>query len=836
MKILQNARYQVRTLLRSWFIEEQPGLPYADGTPPLSLREQRRLVRRHRLVDLLPYEQWDPESGLFINADGSRGFILEAVPPTGLAPSALNVLSGLFNVGLPPETLVQIMLYASPDIQPLLDHWRTLRGEGVYGRLAEQRLARLAPGNWESLLDDHPMPLRDFRLFVSLLRPAGFEEEAAAKELLRRWRNAFVGILESAGIICKPLDATGLINLLDTLLNPRAGRRPRLRWERRRALREQLGDGETSLHVGREGLTLSRAGLQLSVCPYSVRQYPESWAGWQSADFIGDLFSNSLRLPCPFLYTLNVSVPDQSAAQSRAQLKALRATQMADSPIGRLLPAWGERRTDWRFVNRMTESGHRLLSAQHQFLLFAPCAQAEFAEQRLNALFESRGWLLRRDRFIALHAFLSALPLSWVESLGRESQVLSRFRTMLTWSVVNTAPWIAEWKGTGTPLLLLAGRRGQVMALDPFDNDQGNFNCAVAAASGAGKSFFTQELLVSLLGSGGRAWVIDSGRSYERIGRLAGGTYLDFDSAANINLNPFAYMREEATDLPMLKALLARMAAGRQPLNSLQLAHLERALQATWRAYGRDAGVSAVADHLAASKDESARRVGSMLYPFTRSGSYGRWFDGPVGLSLDNDLVVLELGGLDDKPELQGVVLLLLMLCINQEMCHGDRARRKLCIIDEAWRLMAGGDAGRFIETGYRTARKFGGAYMTITQGIDDYYRSPTAQAALYNSDWLFLMRQRPESLRAAGEEGRLHLDENLLRLLSSLETRQGKYSEIAVMAPGGGVAMGRLLVDPFSEKLYTTRAEEYAALERLRREGYGLVDAIKKLLEEKAR
>ena len=836
MKLLQTAGYQVRTLLRSWFTEEQPGLPYAGDSLPLNLREQRLLVRRHRLADLLPYEQWDAEHELFINADGGRGFILEAVPPTGLDSSSLNVLSGLFNVGLPEGTCVQIMLYASPDIQPVLDRWRALRGEGVYGDLAEHRLRRLAPGNWESLLADHPMPLRDFRLFISLLRPADREDPETAFELLRRWRGAFSGILESAGIACRGLDAAAFLGLLDTMLNPRAARCPKLLWDRRRALREQLGDGETLLSVGRDGLEFSRDGLSLAVRPYSVRQYPESWAGWQSGELIGDLFSNSLRLPCPFLYTLNVTVPEQADAQARAQLKALRATQMADSPIGRFLPMWADRRADWRFVNRMAQSGHRMLSAQHQIVLFAPRVQAEFAEQRLSALFESRAWLLRRDRFIALHAFLSALPLSSVEGLSREAQVLSRFRTMLTWSVVNTAPWIAEWKGTGTPLLLLAGRRGQLMEIDPFDNDQGNFNCAVAAASGAGKSFFTQELLVSLLGSGGRSWVIDSGRSYERLCRLAGGAYLDFESAADVNLNPFSYVRDMEVELPMLKSLLARMAAGNQPLNSLQASHLERALQAAWRAHGRDAGVSAVADHLTAAKDESARRVGDMLYPFTRRGSYGRWFEGKAGLSLDNDLVVLELGGLDDKPELQGVVLLLLMLRINQEMCHGDRARRKLCIIDEAWRLMAGGDAGRFIETGYRTARKFGGAYMTITQGIDDYYRTPTAQAAFYNSDWLFLMRQRPESLRAASKGGRLHLDESLIRLLSSLETRQGKYSELAVLAPGGGVALGRLLVDSFSEKLYTTRAEEYAALERLRRQGRGLVESIEQLLVEQAR
>ena len=36
------------------------------------------------------------------------------------------------------------------------------------------------------------------------------------------------------------------------------------------------------------------------------------------------------------------------------------------------------------------------------------------------------------------------------------------------------------------PLLMLLGRRGQIMHIDPFDNKKGNFNVAVAAGSGNG--------------------------------------------------------------------------------------------------------------------------------------------------------------------------------------------------------------------------------------------------------------------------------------------------------------------------------------------------------------
>jgi len=464
-------------------------------------------------------------------------------------------------------------------------------------------------------------------------------------------------------------------------------------------------------------------------------------------------------------------------------------------------------------------------------VLFAAQGDGDEAEQRLNALFDSRGWTLQKDRFTALHAFLTALPLMPGPSFVEEMRILGQLRTFLTWSCVNTAPLLGEWKGTGSPLLMLLGRRGQIMHIDPFDNKKGNYNVAVAAASGAGKSFFTQEMVTSLLGTGGRVWVIDSGGSYERLCRLVGGTYLEFSEGTLINLNPFTGIRDIVDEMPLLKAVLAQMAAPMQGLNSLQTAFLEEAIKRVWDEQGNAAAITQVAAWLLGHDDEGARRVGRMLYPYTREGSYGRFFEGPSNVDLDNPFVVLELGELDTRPDLQTVVLLLLMMRITETMYLGDRNQRKLCIIDEAWRLMGQGNAGQFIEQGYRTARKFGGAFMTITQGIDDYFKSGTSKAALDNADWVFLLRQKGESIKAAENSDRLMLDEPLRKLLTSVDTQQGKYSEIAILGPGG-TAVGRLVVDPFTEKLYSTRAEEYTAIESMQRQGMSLVDAIERLVK----
>ena len=65
-------------------------------------------------------------------------------------------------------------------------------------------------------------------------------------------------------------------------------------------------------------------------------------------------------------------------------------------------------------------------------------------------------------------------------------------------------PIHGEWSGTSTPGMLFHGRRGQVMNWNPFDNNSGNFNCAVLGKSGGGKSIFMQDILFNGLRGGAR--------------------------------------------------------------------------------------------------------------------------------------------------------------------------------------------------------------------------------------------------------------------------------------------------------------------------------------------
>lgn len=821
-----------------------------DKLPP-SQHRIREFFDTHRLADLLPFESYDAETGLFHN-DDSFGFTYELHPVTGADESAARILAGIFTQGLPDRISFQFTLWASPTVMPRLTRWARARqpdGENdksgavgssgrddqrshnIFRSLARRRVDYLARGAHTSLLSTQPMLVRDCRLIVSVILPKPLPSRRVYVERqAMQLRKALLGSFNSAGLYGDHLDADAFVDLIDDILNPRAGmdeKRDRQRWDELSLIRDQVVRPDTSLLIGRDGMMLNNTDVRA----FSVRTYPSAWALWGMSELVGDFFQDSLRIPCPFLFTVNIHIPDQVAAKNVTKLKAARATQASESPVGRFVPVWRDKKAEWDYVNKKVEEGHTLCRVSHQMVLFAAAGEGDTAANAVKSLFKSKGWDLVLDRFIQVHALLSALPFTLSPTMVREMEKLGRMRTMLTWSAANLLPVIGEWKGGGSPVLMLVGRRGQLFYTDPYDNDKGNYNVAVAAASGAGKSFFVQEMALAIRGMGGRAWIIDVGRSYMRLANIIGGMYLEFGPNSNLNLNPFTRIEDWADEgLPMLKPLLAQMASPSAPVSDIQASFIEQALNHAWAQYGNDATITPVAQFLLEHSDPRAQDLGVQLFPYTKDGMYARFFEGPSTITFDNPFVVLELGELNNKPDLQSVVVLILMMQIAQAMYLGDRSIRKMCIIDEAWRLMSSGNAGKFIEEGYRVARKHGGNFVTITQGIDDYYKSETAKAALQNADWVYLLRQKPESIQQLAKSDRLVMNDFMNRALRSVDTKQGQYSELMVYGPNGWT-IGRLMVDPFAEKLYSTKAEEYDAIERMLAQGLTLEQAIEELV-----
>lgn len=830
---------------------------------PTPLRRVHDLVNTPRLSAWLPYSAYLAEEQVFVNEE-SIGFVLETHPQAGGDDEMANILHSIITA-CPTGTGIQFILFASPNIRPTIKEYGSLRLEDPdpvdpegrvvrstnYHRTAARRRGDFyLQGTSKSLVKGFPYLLRNHRLIISLSLPGGTDDIGRVEQLLTL-REGMRATLNAGGYPNIVWQADHLVNWVADILNPDrlAGvEHMPLSYDPHSDLRDQMISPDTVTLVDPSHLASMKAdgGHKTAVRFLSVKAYPREFTLWQSGAMAGDMFQVALQYPCPFMIALGVHIPDQDAQKTMAFAKGARATQMAGSDMGRMMPDWADKQADWRMATTAVGRGEFLVKMYHQIALFSPPERSHQAEHAARAIWRARGFELVTDTFMQVQALLASLPLSLTPQFTADLTSMKRIHTKTSMNAIHTAPLIAEWTGTGTPVLLLGGRRGSLMSFDFHDNTQGNYNVAIAGASGSGKSVALNEICMSFLGVGRKVRIIDVGRSYQKQCELLGGTFLDFDEGSLLCLNPFSMVEDIDADMEFLKPLFVQMIAPGgitpqgTPVSDFEKSHIELALRAVWLEKGISASVTDVAEYLkvgckdADGKcDPRVRDLGFMLLPFTADGMYGRWFDGPANVDLSSDFVVLELQSLDGKPELQTVVLFTLIYRVMREMSALRGICRGLFLIDEAWKLLAGGMAGDFIEAGFRTARKFGWSFATATQGVNDYYKTPGAQAALDNADWLLLLRQKEESIETVQRAGRLVLNEHMKRLLLSLRTERGQYSEIYIHSPMGS-GVGRLLLDPFSLLLYSSTDQDFAAVAARRERGMSLVEAMEDVLRER--
>lgn len=836
----------------------------ADAVPRALLED---IAKIPRLTGILPYLGWMQNEKLFVLDQGAFGgkpeqnigFCIETMPQTGSNEEMERVMASLF-MSCPPGTGIQVSLYASPHILPVLRdqanrlpvdgdktdaEWEDRRNRNVFRAVARRRIDYYLEGTDKSLFSHHVYLLRNYRCVISITTPLSPSIPADVEEAIRIRESAHA-TLRSAHLPGWDWGPNDLLNFVADFFDHervfgRAADKP-IEYDDSRPLRSHLSNLEIASSVADSFIKFRKeGGEETALQCFSVRQYPRYYRLGNMGALIGDYYQMALAIPCPFLITMGAVILDYESARTKAQMKAARATQAAGSYMAHFQPDLQDRKRDWDMVLRAFDNGRNVVQMYHQIVLLSRIQDVARVEHAVRAVWRARGFDLAKDVYLIHQALTAAMPCTLTPGLQADLKMFGRTGTKTADNAVMTSPLIAEWKGTETPVLTLFGRRGQIMTFDLFDNKGGNYNFAVAALSGSGKSVFVNEMAFRYLGTGTKVWIIDVGRSYRNLCELLDGEFIEFsDERSNtICLNPFSMVVDINNDMEMLLPLVAQMASPREPLDNYSYAALAAAIKRVWDAKGKAATISDIYDLLKTGRlsedgelERDLSRLATALEPYTRHGVYASYFEGEANIQFHKSFVVLELEELKSKKDLQAVVMQLMMYRITQEM-YLDRSRRKLVIIDEAWDLMGSGSSAGFIEAGYRRARKYGGAFGTITQSVEDYYKNDATKAAIQNADWLFLLRQKPESIDRLGKEGKLHVDEWMKRQLSSVATEHGYYSEIFVHGPMGS-GVGRLILDPFSMLLYSTRAEDFQAIKTLKDQGMPVIEAIETILRQR--
>ncbi len=832
-------------------------LPFGLGVSPDSPAEQ--------FAAWLPYMGYLDAERIFANRDG-MGFMLELMPQSGADDRMAEVLVSLY-ANCPAGTGVQVHLFASPHIRPQLrryanlrvededqldkaQHWgRPARNENLFRALARQRVGHLLAGAQKSLTAGFHYTIRDFRLMLSVTLPSDPENLSKREELLAL-RDSMASTLRSASLPNRVCDAADLINWCAIFTNPdrlSGTDAPDVNYDDGRELRDQIVDFDTIQDPHPSGLTFWKESSPdvLEARFYSIKSFPERFALWQMGSLIGDLKQPALQYSAPFLLTLGVHVLDPNATKQVVTANHVRATQNAKSKMADVMPDVKKKLDDWTAAADAIDTGGNLVSMYHQLAIFSKPEKAAAAHEAANAIWRGRGFTLNADAYMHRQALLASLPMTLTERFHKDLAKMRRVTRKTMANAIHLAPLIAEWRGTRTPALVFGGRRGQLMTLDLFDNDLGNYNFAIIGAPGSGKSVLMNEMAWSYRAIGAKVWMLDLGRSFEKLCRKARGTYIEFKPDVDICLNPFSIVQDINEDIDMLVPGISKMASMQHSLEEVQYKAISAMVLKLWRQYGQDLTITGLRDafrtgtleELGAINDQRIKDLAIMLNPYAKGGQYERFFEGRANVDFSNDFIVIENEELKRRPDLHAVVNILLLHQITGEM-YLTRNRRKVLFIDELKQQL--GDIGAddpvkaaVVEEAARRARKYGGALGTATQSADDYYGSAQMEAAFNCSDWVFLLRQKPESIEMLDRKGRLTMDEPKKRLLNSLRTEAGAFSELYISSPvGEGVA--RNILDPATHLLFSNKLEDNAPIDELRAQGYSIDEAIATLLRQR--
>jgi conjugal transfer ATP-binding protein TraC len=93
------------------------------------------------------------------------------------------------------------------------------------------------------------------------------------------------------------------------------------------------------------------------------------------------------------------------------------------------------------------------------------------------------------------------------------------------------------------------------------------------------------------------------------------------------------------------------------------------------------------------------------------------------------------------------------------------------------------------------------------------------------------MLNQVPEAIQQLSESKKMAVTAHIEAKMKSVKTVAGKYAEILIKSYKG-YTVGRLLLDPFSLMLYSTKADEFAAVNDLREQGLSVQEAVQRLVD----
>lgn len=395
----------------------------------------------------------------------------------------------------------------------------------------------------------------------------------------------------------------------------------------------------------------------------------------------------------------------------------------------------------------------------------------------------------------AYHIFRSSLPGS-VEPLDRWVKVKGRM-------AADLVPLQRGFGSQDPPLCLFRNSTGGLVPLDLYSTSGGAKApiAFVSGATGQGKSYLINQLILQHLVDDPLVIILDIGGSYAPLVSLLKGQYLTFDPQCPFCFNPLqVYAANEqvngglakeptaAQRMRLCRAIECLVTLPTDPGGQLPehwIAKIDTALIAVFQqAVSRGQSYVTTTDlfrRLRAYEiqgDVDAKLLADRLQLFVEGGLYGQWTAGPTTINLRHQLLCFDLQGISQDVRLARALVPLIIHYIH-DLVMTNRARKKILVFDEMWRFIENPRLMEFIVSAWKTFRKENVLLIGSTQNLrSDIAANPVVAGAVVQSteSWFLLPQGKKEEVDAVVDL--LNLTEGQRDILEHLKQTHGTNRE----------------------------------------------------------
>ncbi len=401
-------------------------------------------------------------------------------------------------------------------------------------------------------------------------------------------------------------------------------------------------------------------------------------------------------------------------------------------------------------------------------------------------------------------AFKSVMPfLSLAPTLEKKSK-----RNVLTSGAASTYMFTSFEMSDDTGVLLgLNQHNNSLCIVDLFDTQKNkNANLNILGTSGAGKTFSMQLLALRMRMRGIQCFILApiKGHEFKRACNSIGGSYIKIAPGSSSCINVMEIRQTMTPEMELIDeidynevdSLLARKIQQLMTFFALLIPDmsneeeqmLDEALVKTYNNYG----ITHDNDSLYTNKSKkvlkkmpilgdlyevlrenpSTDRIATIISRFVTGSAQS--FNQQTNVDLSNKYIVLDLS------ELKGKLLpvgMFIALDYVWDQIKADRTKRKAIMIDEIWQLIGADSnkqAAEFCLTIFKTIRGFGGAAISATQDLSDFFGledGKYGRAIINNSKNKIILNLEPDEAEYVRDV--LKLTQNEVRAITHFERGQ---------------------------------------------------------------